>query len=105
MAKYSHLDSMQNKSKYSTYYIIPDKYEYIKFFPYIDRDKVIVLNCGMLNDEKLIEKILDNIDDKKSKKILYFPEQTFNYALRNSKELKTRKIKTTIMRVYKVYIE
>ncbi len=105
MAKYSYLDSETNKDKYSSYFIIPDKLEYIKFFPFIDRKKVIVLDCGMLNDDKLIEKILNNIEDKKSKKILYFPEQTFNFALRNNENLKTKKIKTTIMRVYKVYIE
>ncbi len=105
MAKYSFLDSETNKDKYHSYYIIPDKFEYIKFFPFIDRNKVIVLDCGMLNDDKLVDKILNNIEDKKSKKILYFPEQTFNYALRNNEKLKAKKIKTTLMRVYKVYIE
>ena len=96
--------SEANKDKYQTYFVIPDVVEYTKYFPYLEKEKIVVSKYGMLDDEFVVEKILDDIEDKTSKKILYFPESTFNFLLRQSKKLKVRKIETTIMRVYKVYI-
>ena len=104
MVMYSYLDSEANKDKYKTYFVIPDVVEYTKYFPYLQKEKIVVSKYGMLDDEFVVEKILNDIDDKTSKKILYFPESTFNFMLRQSKKLNVRKIETTIMRVYKVYI-
>ena len=104
MMKYSYLDS-KNNNEYQSYFIVPDKIEYVKYFPYINKKQVIILESKDLNNPNSLDNILEKIDKTNVKKILYFPELPFGYVYKKFDNIKAKKIETTLMRIYKVYID
>ncbi|MBQ9149909.1 glycosyltransferase family 39 protein [bacterium] len=105
MAKYSS-DDYKDYKAYESYFVIPDRVDYIKYFPEIPKDRVIVSNFGVREDVDLISYYLQQINYKKGEKIiLYLPEICINSKIKYSKELNIKKIDTTIVPVYKIYIE
>jgi len=105
MANYSINDFIYHKN-YKAYFVIPDKIDYIKYFPKIPSNKIIVSNFGVREDIDLIDFYKKQINYKKGNKIiLYLPEICINSKIKYSKELNIRKINTTIVPVYKIYLE
>lgn len=104
MMKYSYLDS-KNNNEYQSYFIVPDKIEYVKYFPYINKKQVIILESKDLNNPNSLDNILEKIDKTNARKILYFPELPFGYVYKKFDNIKAKKIETTLMRIYKVYID
>ena len=58
MMKYSYLDS-KNNNEYQSYFIVPDKIEYVKYFPYINKKQVIILESKDLNNPNSLDNILE----------------------------------------------
>lgn len=106
MVGYSLNDYMQYEDEYKIYLVVPDKAEYMKYFRNFSQDRVIVSQYGVREDVDLIQFYLEKINYKKGEKaIFYLPEICINSKIKYSKNLNIRKIKTTIVPVYKIYID
>lgn len=105
MANYSGSDFNYCKN-YEIYFVIPDKIDYIKYFKFIPKDKVIVSNYGVREDIDLIEFYKNKINYKINDRIiLYLPEICINSKIKYSKEINVKKINTTIVPIYKIYLD
>ena len=105
MANYSVSDFVYHKN-YKSYFVIPDKKEYAKYFPKIPSDKIIVSKFGVREDIDLIEFFKKEIRYKKGDKvILYLPEICINSKIKYSKVLDVKKINTTIVPIYKIMLK
>ena len=110
---FSNIDLAMNYSssdfinqKIETYFVVPDKKDYAKYYPQIPYDKVIVSNYGVREDINLIEFYKNEINFKKGDKaILYLPEICINSKIKYSKELNVKKLNTTIVPIYKIVLE
>jgi len=98
------LEDNKNYSDWNIYYIIPDSIDYIKYFPEIDKNKVIVSNFGVREDVDLINYYLSKIPQKE-KIILYSPEICINSRIKFSQNLNVKKIDTTFVPIYKIVLE
>lgn len=106
MINYSLNDYVNQEKEYDSYFVVPDRSEYMKFFKYFPENRVIISNYGVREDIDLIEEYLKQIKRKDGRKIiLYLSEICTNSKIKYSKTLNLRKIKTTIVPVYKIYID
>lgn len=104
MIQYGALDYKTQKTK--SFFIISDKISYIKYYPKINPKSAIEVDFKVDENTDLINKYLKKINYKKGEKIiLYLPEMCINSKIKFSKTLNLRKIETTIIPVYKIYIE
>ena len=103
MMKYSISDSA-NQKEYDSYFVIPDKIEYSKYFKNVSLTKIIVSNYGVREDIDLLDFYLNKIN-KKRKLVLYLPEICINSKIKYSKKINMVKINTSIVPIYKIYLD
>ena len=102
MAKYSSFDYKNHNLE--SYFIIPDRKDYVKYYPKIPSNKVIVSNFGIREDIDLIEFYLSQTNNRKNL-ILYLSEICINSKIKYSDKLDIKKIDTTIVPIYKIVIK
>ena len=103
LMKYASFNHHDQDKSWDIYFVIPDYIDYSKYYKDIPNDKIIVSNYGIREDVDLLKEYLK---DKNSKKILlYLPEICINSKIKYSKELNIKRINTTTIPIYKIYIE
>ena len=102
MAKYSSSDYKNHNLE--SYFVIPDRKDYIKYYPKIPSNKVIVSNFGIREDIDLIEFYLSQTNKRKNL-VLYLSEICINSKIKYSDKLDIKKIDTTIVPIYKIVIK
>ena len=103
MAKYSSFD-FKKQNNYESYFVIPDYINYIDYYKDIPKEKVIVSNYGVREDVDLIYEYKKQIKTK-NKVVLYLPEICTNSEIKYSKSLNIKRINTTMVPIYKIYLD
>lgn len=98
---FSQNDYLQNK-EYTSYFIIPDKFQYIKHFPLIPKERVIVSNYGVREDVDLIKEYKKHTTEEKI--LLYIPEICTNSEIKYSDDKNIEIVETTMVPLYKVFL-
>lgn len=101
--QYAAKDSVYYKEQ-NIYFVIPDNISYIKYFPNIDKSKVVVSKYGVREDIDLVQYYLNQIKEKNNI-ILYLPEICINSKIKYSNNLDVKRINTTIVPIYKIVIK
>lgn len=92
---------IQNKN---SYLIISDKIDYLKYYPQIPKDKVVISKYGIREDVDLLEYFKSQIPNKNNA-ILYLGEICINSKLKKANDVNIKKIETTIVPIYKIVLE
>ena len=101
-SKYSSAD-YKNQTK-ETYFIIPDSKSYLKKYPDLPKERVIISNTGSREDIDLLKEYKKQLP-KNKEIILYVPEICINSKIKYSKSKNIKKINTSILPMYKIYLE
>lgn len=104
MINYSLRDYLEYQKEYNIYFVIPDRIEYMKYFQYIPKEKIIVSQYGTRENIDLIKFYLSKTKEKKNI-ILYLPEICTNSKIKHSKDINIKKLETTIVPIYKIVIK
>ncbi len=107
LIKYASNDYKKYKYE-NVYFIVPDTKAYLKYYPQIPKEKVIISNLGTREDKDLIKEYLKEIkkiNTKSNKFILYLPEICVNSKIKYSKKENIKKINTSILPIYKIFLE
>ena len=105
-AKYSLKNYKKYEKTHETYFVIPDRAEYIEYYPefkQIPMENIIVSNLGTREDKNLIEEYKKQIKSSKPS-VIYMPEICTNSKIKYSKDKNIQVIQTTITPVFKIYI-
>lgn len=104
LARYFISDYQNNP--YRSYIVIPDYKDYIKYYPQIPEDRVIVADFDPGNDLDILKKYATLIPDnpKKEPVILYIAEMNINPKVKFSNDENIKSIKTTFVPIYKITI-
>ncbi len=107
LIKYS-IQDYKNYKYENVYFIIPDTNAYLKYYPEMPKDRVIISNLGTREDKDLIKEYVKEIkkyNPKTEKIVLYLPEICINSKIKYSKKENIKKINTSILPIYKIFLE
>ncbi len=101
--KYANKDHI-NQEGFKTFFIVPDSKNYLKHYPDFPKENIIISNLGSREDKDLLFEYKKEIPTNK-KTVIYLPEICINSKLKYSDNKNIKKINTSILPVYKIYLE
>ncbi len=107
LIKYA-INDYKNYKYENVYFIIPDSKAYLKYYPQLPQEKIIISNLGTREDKDLIKEYLKEIkkiNPKLTNITLYLPEICVNSKIKYSKKENIKKINTSILPIYKIFLE